>query len=626
LTRYRFLAIPLALLVGSSHAAAPTAKPPSEYATYFAAVRKADAIADPLQRCLNYPDLPGNTWAPGIAKARCTMFLTPPRHTLDEIGEILAQPNGSRILGTDFDALLQAHYADPAQREQITVSLLVFANTDRDKAERISRQWLAAAPQSPYARTALGLVLANRGWSARGTKLANETPAENLKKMNAYFLDATKEYNAAMEASPKLLLACQGLMEIGRQSSDKLQNYATEKCLKTDPNSFFVIDEMMNGAEPRWGGSDAAMRSVSSYAQARAAENPVLGLFAFHHAFYAIEQMDDSDAESLSVLEPASLRVPNSGYLRMVGGAYLRKSDPWKALVFLSQALRFSPDYAQESRFRALALRRVGETQWARADAERSVALDPDNGLALQQLGEILRELDGPAAGAPYFKRAIADERTREYAYNNYCGTLLDAQQLEEAGKCLDSLLIAFPENPEGWRQRLYLIGYDAPESKHAMERFIALNDPKRWSYHVDDVRRVRLVQAAMEHSGTTEEKFDARAIRAKALERTVIGRSYFQQLTSSPSDDLGKALKACRSSMTPADKPQFAAVMDVATNGSLANVEVRPTTAWTTCFAKYATTSWKLPPPPKLASSLAYPLIYEVRLKSSGLNAPPGR
>lgn len=38
--------------------------PPPELAEHVAALRKADAITDPLQRCLAYPDLPGKAPAP----------------------------------------------------------------------------------------------------------------------------------------------------------------------------------------------------------------------------------------------------------------------------------------------------------------------------------------------------------------------------------------------------------------------------------------------------------------------------------------------------------------------------------------------------------------------------------
>ena len=59
--RHLFLAAPLALTLLSTHAQAAGKTPPPEYAAYVAAVRKADAIQDDLQRCLAYPDLPGNT-------------------------------------------------------------------------------------------------------------------------------------------------------------------------------------------------------------------------------------------------------------------------------------------------------------------------------------------------------------------------------------------------------------------------------------------------------------------------------------------------------------------------------------------------------------------------------------
>lgn len=37
-------------------------KTSDDYSAFVAAVAKADAIADPLRRCLSYPDLPGSQW------------------------------------------------------------------------------------------------------------------------------------------------------------------------------------------------------------------------------------------------------------------------------------------------------------------------------------------------------------------------------------------------------------------------------------------------------------------------------------------------------------------------------------------------------------------------------------
>lgn len=616
LNRHLFLATPLALCLFSAHAVAAGKQPPAEYAAYVAAVREADAITDPLQRCLAYPDLPGNTWAPGVAKARCTMFLTPAPYSLDAIDKVLAQPGGAATLEAAFGALLDAHFNVPTQREHIVIALGVFHDEDRDRAERIARAWLAAAPESPFAHTALGHALARRGWNARGTQYVRDTPEENLQKMTAYFVDAAKEYSAAMEANPKLFPACEGLMAIGRQSSDAVQAFATKRCLEADPTSFFVVEELMNAAEPRWGGSDGAMRSVSAYARARQADNPVLAVFAFHHALYEIERMEDGDTQAIAVLEPAAQQVPNAAYMRLVGGAYLRKDDNWKALVYLSQSLRFSPNYAEVSRFRAIVLRELGESKWARADAERAVALEPKNGHAQQLLGRIVRELDGPAAALPYFQRALEDAKTREYAYNNYCGSLIDAKRLDDAGKCIDDLLAAYPENPEGWRQRLFVIGYDAPGSMEAMERFVALHDPKRWNYHAAAADTVRKVLAAKNGTASPSDMFDARLARAQALERSAPGRAYMERVASGSKGFLEEALGACQSAMKPGITPEFTAVMDVQPNGTLANIAVRPINAWTSCFAKRVETAWKLPPPPEGFGTSGYPVFYGLKMK----------
>jgi tetratricopeptide (TPR) repeat protein len=617
LIRHLFLAAPLALCLLSAHASAAGKNPPPEYTAYLAAARKADAITDPLQRCLAYPDLPGNTWTPGLAKARCTMFLSPALYTLDAIDKTLAQPGGAATLETGFRALLDAHFSDPAQRDRIFQAFMAFNDDDHDKAERIARAWVAAAPESAFARTALGHVLAARGWDARGTKLAKDTPDDNLRKMEASFIDAGKEYMAAMEAEPRLFPACEGLMGIGRQSSSAVQAFAMKQCIAASPASYYVVEELMRAAEPRWGGSDEQMRAISAYAKAREQDNPMLALFAFEAKLYEIERLDDSDAQALAVLEPASQQVPNAAFLRLVGGAYTRKGDNWKALVYLSQALRFSPRYAQESRFRAIVLNELGESKWARADAERAVALDPKNGHALRLLGQIVRELDGSAAALPFFKRALEDSETREYAFNDYCGGLTDAKRFDEAGKCVDELLAAYPENPEGWRQRLLLIGFDAPQSMEAMERFVALNDPKRWNYHATAAETVRKVLALK--NGTTlspSDVYDARVTRARALEHLPAARPYQERIMAASSPLFEQSVGACRTEMKSGVPQSFSAVVDAQPNGTLGNVTIQPVNAWTSCFAKQFASKWKLPPPPEGFETGGYPLLFELRMK----------
>jgi hypothetical protein len=65
---------------------------------------------------------------------------------------------------------------------------------------------------------------------------------------------------------------------------------------------------------------------------------------------------------------------------------------------------------------------------------------------------------------------------------------------------------------------------------------------------------------------------------------------------------------------MKPHTTPQFEAVMDVLPDGKVANLAVRPDNPWTKCFGKQLETVLKLPPPPRLESGAAYPLVYELQ------------
>jgi hypothetical protein len=44
---------------------------PEPWRDYLVKARTAERISDPLQRCLTFPDLPGNKWPVGHAQAHC---------------------------------------------------------------------------------------------------------------------------------------------------------------------------------------------------------------------------------------------------------------------------------------------------------------------------------------------------------------------------------------------------------------------------------------------------------------------------------------------------------------------------------------------------------------------------
>lgn len=486
----------LAIAVVLSPAKAAEVPPPPNYAEYFNAVRKADAIVDDEQRCLAYPDLPDNTWPAGTAKRRCAL-LRPPLFSLARIDELLDSPQGVSELDRKFSELLASNFSDPAQHDQLFIAFNVFWSDPI--SERVATRWLEAAPASIHARTAMGLVYAKQGWKTRGGQFIQNTPESAQRAMNALFVKSFRLLGGVLEQEPHMLPACREMAAMGRQSSDTLQQFALSACLKTDPTSFFVVEEWIYAAEPRWGGSLEDLRVVSAYASAHASDNPMLYMLTVDFMGYEALRSNDHD-RALATLEPAAKIAPNAGYLRAVGKAYVIKDQDWQAWVYLSQALRFNPQYAQESRLRASILDRFGYSQWALADAQRAVALSPDDGYAQFVLALVLEAAVDADSARPHYLLATRDAGTREAAFPNYCRTWLQAGNHEQSGTCTANLVSQFPENGEAWRLRaLSLMQSHDRRSNEAWEHFLRFQDPKRWPRHAEAATQAREILGTSE-------------------------------------------------------------------------------------------------------------------------------
>lgn len=476
-TRNAFMgmAVGCALIASQAHAAEP-APPPAEWADYVAQVRKADSIQDDEARCLAYPDLPGNQWRPGAARGRCSI-LRKPAMSLDEIDALLASPDGVAELDRRFAALLDAHYQQPEQREQIFNAFEVFDESER--AAKVAERWLKAAPKSAFANTAMGAHYSEAGWKARGTRWASETPDENFKRMTENFGHSVPLYLEALKIEPRLSVACYRLAGVGRNSSDALQQFALARCTKVDPDSYFVALEHIDGAEPRWGGSDEQLRSAVAYAAARTERNPALGALLGEAAGYRPKMADDLGpvADDLA----AAVRMGPSGSLfRSAGLGYRRNRQTWEAYAYLSQAVRFRPGDGDFWYWRSLVLSdMVHDVVGARSDIQRALALDPEDDSYLYQLGRIVNQAEGYVAARPHFKRAMKGE-SREQAMQQYCLSFLIPQVEAQADTCTREWVTEYPSSVGAWRTRaFYLLRFGATpeEALQAFAQFERMAD-----------------------------------------------------------------------------------------------------------------------------------------------------
>lgn len=459
------------------HAARPTPEsPPAEWAQYIAEVRKADAIENDEARCKAYPDLPGNQWRPGAAQGRCTL-LRAPAWSLDDIDRLLATPEGLEQLERGFAALLDGHYNDPAQREQIFVTFNVFDASPR--AGEIARRWLKQAPKSAFAHTAVGTHLFTAGWDARGGAYVKDTPEDKFKRMYEFFAQAVPEYVEALQIEPRLSVACYKLHSIGRQSSDQLQQYAMSHCMRTDPDSYWVAWEGILAAQPRWGGSDEQLRMAVAYAAARTDRNPMMGALLGEAAGYR-PSVADNPGDVVEALAAASRMGPSGTLMSQTGAGYWNSNDPWPAVVYYSQATRFWPDEPRHRYARAAILvDYLYDFAWARSDMLIAVEKEPDNASYNYLLGVATEEVKGTAAARPYYKRAMTGDK-RQQAMQRYCETYMIPHIVKEADACTRSLVTDFPQSADAWQARAWVLhAANNPQALEAAERFKALANPR---------------------------------------------------------------------------------------------------------------------------------------------------
>ena len=134
--------------------------------TFLDAAERAEKIADPLQRCIAYPDPPSSHWDHDAVVAYCKYRLQP-TISFEQVQQMV-QAGRARELDRMFDAALQAQLTDPDARGRLD---RIFSN-DFGKASFEIRStldaWKRQSPGSAFAYAASGYEYEEMAFDARG--------------------------------------------------------------------------------------------------------------------------------------------------------------------------------------------------------------------------------------------------------------------------------------------------------------------------------------------------------------------------------------------------------------------------------------------------------------------------
>lgn len=470
-------------VTGVLHAQSPPVplpvEPPPELAEHVRQIREAERIRDVRQRCLAYPDLPGNAWPAGSARARCGLLqTTSPR--LDHVESMLARSGGADDLQRRLADMLEVSTRDPERREDMHHFYMQFDEGAR--AGGVVREWIRQAPDSPFALAALGRHRAAQAWSARGGDFIQMTSRARIKQMGQLFAAAQIPLARALEREPRLTPACVTLAEIGRQSSDALQATALAHCLKQDPLSYYVVEEWMTAAMPKWGGSMRAMAEVDAYVRERGTAYPLLYALLAEAAGYTVGK---TYVDSLEDYLAGAKAAPAGDMLGRAGLAYGKRNrdgDAWQAVVYLSQAIRFLPSASKYREARGRRLAGLDQVEWSADDLAAVVADDPDNLFVSLDAGAMAMRADRNVEARRYLERAMELPEQRAEAFEQLCyvhgkrGPTYDA---EKAVACITELAQQHPDDARYWMWYFATLDNAGhPEAAAVGRRFLQISDP----------------------------------------------------------------------------------------------------------------------------------------------------
>lgn len=454
---------------------------PDNVRAFLVSAKRAEALADPLARCLAYPDYPGNAWPKGLAAAYCH-YEHDPAVTLAMLREALDK-HALSALEARYKADLERHFAKDGFSEIIHKDFEIFDASQ--ESGQLTQRWLEQTPHSAYALVARATYFDAMAGKARGTDWASDTPEENLQRMREFAAKAIEGFRQAIAIEPRLMEAYVGLGDAAKLAGDEASEArAFDDGMAIDPACKVLTGYRMNQLTPRWGGSYLAMAALGSRLEAFVPQRPLLAL---NTVWPQVDLADMTSREvsyerGLKVLQPVLAQSALATVSEDVA-LWSDHVDPdrWQQLMLLLEASRFRDVRQSAALLRGRLLLLVArEPAWAGKSLATAVRLDPGDAYAHYLLAASYWNAGEPARSEHDYVVAMADSSMRRDALYEVTEAMLQARQPAKARKYVDRLNKEYPADGPGWYLRgsvLIAQGSRGEEVTAALRKFVATAD-----------------------------------------------------------------------------------------------------------------------------------------------------
>ena len=443
---------------------------PEPWRDYLLKAREAERIADPLQRCLAFPDLPGNKWPQGHAEAHCRDHFAIKRPTLDEIAG-LVERGEMAVLDRMFDQALARHYSKDAFSDDIhdTFNYLLRDTSKTERIGQITEAWLRQAPESAYANLARGAYFNGAAWRARGTGYAADTPKENMRRKSELVDQAIPYFRKALAINPRLMPAYSGLVDMGNMDSrDALLTEVIGRAKAVDPACPELANRIMHSLTPRWGGSYEDMLAFANELSRHVAARPQLAIYLARpygdrgDRLIVAEDYGKETQELLAIAvsmgsDEETLRTAAHSVSKSAGDAH----DRFRMMAYLLQEARFREPSAWGMRSLAENLAN-GEPEWSLYYSLRALEIEPEHEYTRLLVAIGSRGAKRFSEAQKYYDLAIASPAFRQHALGDVALMWLSSVEdrtdwgartkaANRAKPYIDRLVKEYPQDGRGW-------------------------------------------------------------------------------------------------------------------------------------------------------------------------------
>lgn len=437
------------------HAADISKQQEQDFKAYLGRIAAAEAIADPVQRCIAYPALPGIVWTETHIKAHC-LYHHEPVLSLKDMQE-LANKGDFRTLEAAFADYQMRHERTENQSEIIHRA---FEQISTKHAGDFTAAWLAHSPENVFAITARAEYLRAMAWEARGGRASADTSKSRFKNMSTIIQQSTPLYQKAIKLDPKVLPAYIGMLNTAMMDSDELiERRAKEQGLQADPECSDLMRNILTSLKPRWGGDYKQMLLFTETTVKPSIKNrPLNGQYMasiFEDIIDANTSKDSDDSSFLHAISEGLKYGANEDLMEEAERIYDKTDRYDLGYMYIAQVVRFRGGVKEDYNNLGTILANFGYYPTAVKFFEKALELNPDDSYAQINLARVYSDLRN------YDKAIVYAKESRDNPIHRLDSQLILIEsllRLERWGDALPEAVqvtVEFPKSQDAWALRL---------------------------------------------------------------------------------------------------------------------------------------------------------------------------